>query len=314
MFWNRSAADFYDLADATIRAIKQYDPTLVVGTCGVALPDNPPLPQPNPFSFGLIAELGRRGTPMDFFSFHGYTSNARWYATTATALRAALDAAWPSRRVKVHISEFFPCVLNVEQDTAYGAASFAGSLVEMVHAGVALATLYPLCSSGANLTDGRGWGLFDMESHPGVASWRPLTYAFAGFGELAQTAGDRVLPVALSPAPAAAAGFAVLAGRSEGGEGGSDGGGGAGAAVVKVLIASQSSNHTQVSVVLGGLGGGAAASAVPWAFRVMVIDNKHSVPGQVTGGVVRPTAPGVVNVTFPLVAPAVAMVSMTALN
>ena len=66
-FWNRSATDFYDFVDATARAIKAYDATLHVGTCGVAAPMQQPQ---NPYSFGLIEALGARSTPLDFFSWH----------------------------------------------------------------------------------------------------------------------------------------------------------------------------------------------------------------------------------------------------
>ena len=38
-----------------------------------------------------------------------------------------------------------------------------------------------------NKTGGKGWGLFDSESVPGQALWRPLTHTFAQFGELVQT-------------------------------------------------------------------------------------------------------------------------------
>jgi hypothetical protein len=35
-FWNRTASEFYDLIDETVRAIKVYDPSLQVGSDGVA--------------------------------------------------------------------------------------------------------------------------------------------------------------------------------------------------------------------------------------------------------------------------------------
>ena len=40
-FWNRTVDDFYDLVDATVRQLKVYDPSLRVGTCGVAVISSP---------------------------------------------------------------------------------------------------------------------------------------------------------------------------------------------------------------------------------------------------------------------------------
>ena len=86
-FWNRSASDFYDLFDGIARAVKQYDPTLRVGGPGAALadeggPGSPwPAKEPNPFSFGLIDALAMRKTPVDFFSWHFYTSNTELLTT-----------------------------------------------------------------------------------------------------------------------------------------------------------------------------------------------------------------------------------------
>ena len=179
-FWNRTAADFYALVDEAARVIKTYDPTLSVGTCGAA---NLAWPAHNPYGLALIAELGGRGTPLDFFSWHGYIDQPSWYAARAAEVRSALDAAFPGRNVAQHVTEFFPCVLYKEQDTAYGAAAFASTLTTFVHSGVRLATLYPLCAGGEGRTGGKGWGLFDQESVPGVATWRRLTHAFAAFGE-----------------------------------------------------------------------------------------------------------------------------------
>ena len=65
-FWNRTALDFYDLVDATTRAIKAYDSTLHVGTCGVANPMQHNTS--NPYSFGLIKALGMRETPVSNYS------------------------------------------------------------------------------------------------------------------------------------------------------------------------------------------------------------------------------------------------------
>jgi hypothetical protein len=296
-FWNRSAADFYDLVDDAARALKRYDPTLRVGACGVAVYNQgegaaAPLGD-NPFAFPLIAELGRRGTPLDFFSWHGYVDRPQWYADAAGRLRAALDAAWPARTVASHVTEFFPCVLCSEQDTATGAASLAASLTKMVQSGVAVATMYPLCDNNGNRTT-RGWGLFDEVSVPGAATWRPLTHAVALFGELAQTA-PALLPATAS-LPEEAPFFTVLAGR---------GAGAAGGGVLKALVAAQKSSCDIVDFAVSGLDCGGAA----WQWSVVVVNGTHTTPTAVAGGVAQPVD-GALTMRFPLAAPAVALLRL----
>lgn len=285
-FWNRTAADFYDLADDAARAIKAYDAALIVGTTGVA---NVWWPAHNPFGFPLIAELGRRGTPIDFFSWHGYISDVSWYARTAAAVRAALDAAYPQRRVEMHVTEFFPCVLCDEQDSAYGAAVMASTLATFASAGVTVASAYPLCTSGAGRT-AKGWGLFDEVSVPGAAAWRPLTHAFALFGELASTAPQLLGPISVSPAEPS--NYTVLAGRDARGS------------VLKMLLGVQQSTTTSVAVEVRGLGGG---DGRPWSWDAVALNNSLHSPALVAGGVARPDATDVLRLAFPLAPPAVVL-------
>eukprot|EP01043_Picozoa_sp_COSAG02_P071382 COSAG02_NODE_13019_length_1459_cov_1.228676_2_plen_172_part_01 len=96
-------------------------------------------------AWGLIEELGKRKTPLDFFSWHAYIDEPRFYAETAANVRRRLDAAGLVA-AKQHVTEWFPCILCKTQDTLDGAAAFASSLTNMVNSGVSLATLYPACS------------------------------------------------------------------------------------------------------------------------------------------------------------------------
>ena len=380
-FWNRSATDFYDLIDDTVRALKAYDSTLVVGADGVADarsgnaeadhphpggyihwadtdivcakikgkecdlgtdmlvdsigeceshcnvtvgcaafvswnsssssttttpgpgpgPGTPPIhcqmklimtpgffdptktrsvyvrvfdPIPNPYSWGLIAELGKRKTPIDFISWHGYIDQPGWYTDTITAVRQHLVAAGLPH-VKQHVTEWFPCILCPMQDTTHGAAALGGTLIKMVEGGVSLATLYPACSMDeGNKTGGKGWGLWDSQSVPGQALWRPLTHVFAQFGELLQTTPYR-LTATLGGAPDT--GVSVLAGRSQ-----------AAAAeglpaTLKLLIVLLKSNTSSVRVAVSGL-----PRLV--TMRYSIVLTNHS--GVALGGIAQVSAAG----------------------
>ena len=49
------------------------------------------------------------------------------------------------------------------------------------------------------VTGGKGWGLFDSQTTPGKALWRPLTHTFAQFGELMQTTPHKLTAVLDGP-------------------------------------------------------------------------------------------------------------------
>ena len=171
-----------------------------------------------------------------------YISDPSWYTQTAQAVRKNLDAAGLTS-TKQHVTEWFPCILCKAQDSDDGAAAFGASLTNMIHAGVSLATLYPACSlDEGNKTGGHGWGLFDVETEPGHALWRPLTYTYLQFGELMQSTPHEVMAVTSGPAEA---GFTVLAGRSEAT--------GAAALKILILIASRQSNSSAIQVGLQGM-------------------------------------------------------------
>jgi xylan 1,4-beta-xylosidase len=145
-FWNRSASDFYDLFDAIARAVKQYDPTLVVGGPGAALadeggPGSPwPAKTPNPFSFGLIDAIATRRTPVDFISWHFYTDNTPLLTTIASAMRTKLDSVG-LYSVEQHVTEWFTGMLNPSENSVGDAAAVAGILTKMVESNISLSTL-----------------------------------------------------------------------------------------------------------------------------------------------------------------------------
>ena len=289
-FWNRTADDFYDLFDGIARAVKQYDPTLIVGGPGAALadeggPNSPwPAPVPNPFSFGLIDALATRKTPIDFFSWHFYTDNAALLSTIAEAMRGKLDSVG-LHGVDQHVTEWFTGMLNPSENGVGDAAAVASILTRMIWANISLATLYPDCDGGQGQTHDTGWGLFDQESRPGKVTWRPLTHAFAAFGELAQTAVT-LLPVTVVGSHEAT--YTALAGRGAAGQ-------------IRGLISSQVSTATVANVSITGLSQGT------WRWSVSSIDAMHVTEPAIVAGGVETIQGGTLTVVFSLVAPAVAL-------
>eukprot|EP00039_Didymoeca_costata_P010914 m.148688 g.148688 ORF g.148688 m.148688 type:complete len:897 (+) comp15003_c0_seq2:3062-5752(+) len=292
-FWNRSSSDFYDLMDATIRAIKAYDNTLVVGTDGVAVAT---APASAPYSWGLIAELAKRKTPFDFFSWHAYTDDLDLYRDMGKQVRAHLDDN-NLQDVAMHCTEWFPCILCQEQDTAKGAAVVAGTLTLFTEMNVSLATLYPLCSfDEGNRTGGHGWGLFDDQSKPGTATWRKLTYSYQLFGEIAQTTPHKMDAV-LNNGSDNETQYTVLAAKNEE------------SSVVKLLISSSESQYNGVNIRIAVGDGGRDL----WRYQVVII-NATSTMQEIDSGVMSPVSDtngeSSLKLVFDLVAPAVAFVRL----
>lgn len=245
-------------------------------------------PASAPYSWGLIEELAKRKTPIDFFSWHAYTTNTGLYTTIATSARQHLDAAGLNH-VALHCTEWFPCILCPEQDTARGAAALTDTLTRFVDAGVTLATLYPLCSSGENRTGFHGWGLFDDESVKGKATWRPLTYAFQAFGHLVQGSSSviEVLGTLQDTIP-----LAVRGDNS-----------------VQVMFGMQTpSNSSSIVVHVSGL-----SEDLPWRYEVWVINNTMPTPSTIMAGVSRPTG-GIITLPFNVYPPSVVHLSLQAVS
>ena len=258
-------------------------------------------------AWGLIEELGKRKTPLDFFSWHAYIDEPRFYAETAANVRRRLDAAGLVA-AKQHVTEWFPCILCKTQDTLDGAAAFASSLTNMVNSGVSLATLYPACSlDEGNRTGGHGWGLFDIQSQPGTALWRPLTHVYAQFGELMQSTPYQLPPMVVGNTEP---GFTVLASRAAKLTDADDANKFDASdfdhepVALRLLISSQRTNVSSLHVAIHGL-------PPLISLRYSVVSN-HSV---IVGGNAHVSATGELRLPqFTLVAPAVGFVRVTSVG
>ena len=235
-----------------------------------------------------------RRTPVDFFSWHFYTENSELLTTIAGAMRQKLDSVG-LHHVEQHVTEWFTGMLNPSENTVGDATAVAGILTKMVWANISLATMYPDCDGGEGKTGNTGWGLFDQESHPGAVTWRPLTHAYAAFGELAQTAST-LLPVTVSGLDETST-YTVLAGRNSDATSGRQ--------CMRVLISAQISSDTSVALTVRGLDKHSV-----WRWSVAVVDDAiHGQPAIMAGGA-QSVVDGILTISFPLVAPAVALLRM----
>jgi hypothetical protein len=226
------------------------------------------------YSFGLIDFAARAGTPLDFFSFHGYGTNAArpsaLYAPTAAALRARLDARGLGR-VALHATEWAPAILANQSvlDGAAYAAFVATALTDLAGGGVGAAIYYPGCEG---LGPG-SWGLFQDGGGGAPAAWRSAGRAFQAVGA---TLRDTPLPFAAALAPPGAGGgeASALAGRSAGA-----------APLVSAGVSAVSGATSGALVSVGGLPPGARVSASAWCI------------GGGAGGGADPFLPCVANVS-----------------
>jgi len=185
-FWNSSWNAFAELFDGAARALKAHNSSLQVGGPGVANA----LHSAN-YSFSLIDFIAEQGTPVDFFSFHGYGTDAKYpyevYTPQAVALRARLDSVGLSR-VRLHVTEWAPAILGNQSllDSPAAAAYVATALSTHVALGVGVSIYYPACEGvGAG-----AWGLFEDGG-----LWRKAGRAYQAIGE---TLRDTPLPYGVS--------------------------------------------------------------------------------------------------------------------
>ena len=275
-FWNRTSAELIDLVDKTVRAIKAYDDSLIVGANGCALPYAPwETEKDNPYSWGLIDEMASRKTPIDFFSWHYYTDNTDLMTEISTAVRAKLDSVGLTH-VRQHVTEWNICMNCMEQDTVLGAASTVTTMINMIQNRVELATFYPACVVGEGEAAGHGWGLFDQDTTPGIAMWRLMTYGYQYFADLINTTPMLISSsgVVIQPEQSSNINFAVLAGQATGT-------GDNMYASIKVLLTSKNEtthDSTQdVSICITNVIGSS------WQYIATVIDDTHTNETLVTG-------------------------------
>lgn len=81
--WTGTTEQFYDLYEVAAKHLKAKFPQLRIGGPAVCFPRE--------WSEGFLAEMHRRGVPMDFFSWHVYAREPKWVAEIACTARAMLN-------------------------------------------------------------------------------------------------------------------------------------------------------------------------------------------------------------------------------
>ena len=124
--WTGTQEQYYDLYETTARHLKACFPNLKIG--GPANAGNTAKAE------RFIVEMGRRGAPMDFFSFHKYTWKVEVFQEMYAIIKRMLaENGYPD--VEIHLNEW-----NYMEDWAGSPASFR-KLITMKGAAFCGATL-----------------------------------------------------------------------------------------------------------------------------------------------------------------------------
>lgn len=189
--WPGTQQQYFELYEATARAIKAYDPSLKVGgptTCNIA----------HTITVPFLEYCRDRKVPLDFFTWHCYAEGPETLAGNAETARKLLDDHG-FKETESHVTEWHPMWYSWENavdanelgnpnpekyatmrekfDTMRGpkAAAFAASALMLLQD-------KPLDMANYYTADTNPWGMFDAFSVPGR-----IYYAFVAFNKLTQT-------------------------------------------------------------------------------------------------------------------------------
>jgi len=230
IFWKGTPEQYFRLYDAVARALKTIDASLKVG--------GPALAGRQDFLERFLQFCKTNKPPLDFVSWHIYTGGRGPYLV-AEAANWVQDLL---KRYGFESVESFLTEWNIYADSpnhdefwnARGAAWTASALIYLQDASVSGAFRYRGNGGGKG---GRGFGLFYENGE-----FKKTAYAFLAMNRMLQT------PVRLACNGSNDAGFAALAGRSDGGS------------TVRVLISNFNSYYEEFTLALRNL---------PWQGRTV---------------------------------------------
>lgn len=240
--WTGDDEDYYRLYATTARAIRAYDPKLKIGGPSIGAPGEfiDDRLRPSPFLQDFLARCREQELPLDFFSWHTYSSDPQIFQARAAAIRRLLDERGFGA-TELHLNEWnylpdedwSPIAGTAgqglprqrfyqRQGGAEGAAFVASALCSLQDSPLDAANYY----SG----DTNQFGLFDRYGAP-----KKTFYAFRAFARLLET------PLRLQASAVADGHVAVCAGVDREGT------------LVQILVANFDAADPQVSVQVSGL-------------------------------------------------------------
>jgi xylan 1,4-beta-xylosidase len=194
--WGAPAVKFFQLYDKVAHALKDLDPSLRVGGCGMAEGQRESV-----FREGFIEYCADHSIPLDFFSWHHYagdSSDPYDLVRVARVVRDILDTNG-FQSAENHCSEWNlradPLTTGPQNESSMEAAAFVGSALIYAQDALDVSAFYAGSTGGL--------GLFERDG-----GYRKRAYAFKSNGLMLKT------PQRVAVTGADTYGFAVLAGRS----------------------------------------------------------------------------------------------------
>ncbi|HIP97047.1 MAG TPA: hypothetical protein EYH32_07515, partial [Anaerolineae bacterium] len=179
-FWDATPREFYDLFANTAAALKAEFPHLMIGGPGLASSGGSLTPEGEQYTQRFLDYLQQHNTPLDFFSWHVYSSDAAIYVQLATYYRQQLDAHGYTE-TEIHITEWNTAMQGEDEtdavrNTARGAALMTAAWIGLQEGGVAVSTFYRGNESGQH----GNMGLFYADGRA-----KPMALAFSLWAEMA---------------------------------------------------------------------------------------------------------------------------------
>ncbi len=146
--WSGTPEQYFKLYKTTVEAIKKYDPNILVGTAGVGSVYN--------MGSSLVAYCKKHQLPIDFFSWHRYTTDPAEVIKAALFARKLLDDHgyveteshlgewnyWPGSWEKLPDRYYWRDIATTEMGSAKSAAFAASVLIDLQDAPVDRAMFY----------------------------------------------------------------------------------------------------------------------------------------------------------------------------
>jgi len=189
--WRGSPDQYLQLYAATVKAIKAYDPTLKVG--GPATSGGS-----GGFVNTFLAYCRDNSLPLDFFSYHGYSSSPSAYKSSIEGVRNLLNS-YGFTKTEIHFTEwkYFAGDWDIlmtsdssrymQKKAAYEAMQTGPAVSSLIASTLIAFQDSPLDMCYYYTSDNGLWGMFDRHGNPFTSY-----YAYVAWNQLLQAAPNRV--------------------------------------------------------------------------------------------------------------------------